>query len=128
MTNLYNIKSLFRDSDGKYIAICEYGNGRFYNHYDCAEDGSGSSSSAGGFRNLDDARAMVYKHRPQAREWKRWYEHSDIHTYEVERLGFAEKFSVKLFENMGGRWVQLGKAEICDRDVLEETIGIYWRE
>ena len=125
--NDFIMKSLYLDGDGSYIVIADYPNGKFYNLYGCRENGEGSTSSAGGFKDMIEARDALHKHRPLARKIKGWYEHSDVHTYEVEKLA-DNSFSVKLYEIMGGRWVQLGSAEICDLEILKETIGIDWRE
>ncbi|MCD8249670.1 MAG: hypothetical protein LUC60_07445, partial [Lachnospiraceae bacterium] len=50
------------------IAILQYPNGKFYNHYGYDEERGMGAATAGPFDTLEDARQTVLAHRPDARE------------------------------------------------------------
>ena len=54
-------------SDDERIEILRYPNGYFYNHYGYDPETGTSASSAGGFDSLEEAKAALLSHRPQAK-------------------------------------------------------------
>lgn len=53
-------------SDDEAIAIMQYPNGKFYNHYGYDAQSGFSASTAGGFDIFEEAEKALYAHRPKA--------------------------------------------------------------
>ena len=53
-------------SDDEAIAIMQYPNGKFYNHYGYDAQSGFSASTAGGFDTFEEAEKALYAHRPKA--------------------------------------------------------------
>ena len=95
-------------SDNERIEILRYPNGYFYNHYGYDPETGTSSSSAGGFDSLEEAKSALLSHRPQAKPLE-----------VAEPTAFIDHFYVA--EDIQKR----GALDITEYPTLEEALAAY---